>query len=132
MPLLCHGIALAVRTPHMTNIARLTAAAGLFTFATLAVCASPSSDETATEVLPVTDPAANDEANDQAGEGGTATTGLEPRLCALARPPGCTVQVDAKRALMITDVSVVEDAVRTRWSGSLTNPSDGRGTSVAS
>lgn len=113
----------------MTNIARLMATAGLFTFATLAACASPSADETATDVSPVTDPAANDEASDQAGEE-DSDDGQGSNLPAhafrqLVRPPGCTVQVDAKRALMITDVSVVEDAVRTRWSGSLANPSDG-------
>jgi hypothetical protein len=37
----------------------------------------------------------------------------------------CTITVSAPQQLMITDLSVVNDAVRTRWTGGLTNASDG-------
>ncbi len=37
----------------------------------------------------------------------------------------CTVAVDKKSELMITDLAVVEDPVRTKWTGSLSSASDG-------
>jgi hypothetical protein len=38
---------------------------------------------------------------------------------------GCTITVNQKSELMITDLAVVEDAVRTKWTGSLATASDG-------
>jgi hypothetical protein len=46
---------------------------------------------------------------------------------ALESPPEatCTISVAAPKQLMITNLAVVNDTVRTRWTGSLTNPADG-------
>jgi hypothetical protein len=39
--------------------------------------------------------------------------------------PSCDITVTPRTQLMITNLSVVNDPVRTRWSGKLTNPADG-------
>lgn len=47
------------------------------------------------------------------------------RFSSMAVPAGCSVSVLPGRELMIRNLGVVEDAVRTKWTGSSTDPKDG-------
>ena len=62
-------------------------------------------------------PTVEDQAIDDATAGDSFGT--------MAVPAGCTVTVAPGRELMIRNLGVVEDAVRTKWTGSLSDPKDG-------
>lgn len=50
---------------------------------------------------------------------------IAPEADATDADAACDVTVRQLRELMITDLAVVEDPVRTRWTGGLTDPADG-------
>jgi hypothetical protein len=50
---------------------------------------------------------------------------LDPAALAAAPAVACAINVSAPTQLMITSLPVVNDPVRTRWTGALTNPADG-------
>jgi hypothetical protein len=62
---------------------------------------------------------------DQDGQPSIASLETTEATALTAAAAACTIAVSESKQLMITNLSVVNDLVRTRWTGSLSNPSDG-------
>lgn len=50
---------------------------------------------------------------------------IDPSAAPAAAPAACTIVVDAARELVVRDLTVVEDPIRTKWTGGTTNARDG-------